>query len=104
MRESPTLDLVSALSNNKENLELLGHDPNVSDIEVKSVGAQPTTLKDGFALADAAILMTNHQIYQDLNITDLCALRSQKIVIFDGWGMVGTSQIKNSEKIVYLSI
>lgn len=104
MRESPTLDLVSALSNYKEKLELLGHDPNVSEIEVKSVGAQPTNLKDGFALADAAILMTNHQIYQDLNITDLCALRSQKIVIFDGWGMVGTSQIKNSEKIVYLSI
>ena len=102
MRESPTLELVASLRDSKA--KLLGHDPNVSDIEVRSTGATPTTVEEGFALADAAILMTNHQLYQDLNISELCASRNQKIIIFDGWGMVGTSHIKNSQKIVYLSI
>ena len=82
MRDSPTLDLVKELK--LKGVEIYGHDPLVDKKEIEELGVSFVDLQFGFEIADAIIIMTNHESYEDLNLSDLIS-KDKELIIIDGW-------------------
>ena len=102
MRDSPTLDLLRELTRRKA--IVLGHDPMVPSNEIEALGVQAVTIEDGFASADAVIIMIDHLLYADLDLSALVHGRSQPLIIMDGWNLYQDRQLHEHQKIIYLSL
>lgn len=102
MRDSPTLDLVRELL--RRGARVLGHDPLVPGDEIEALGVEPVSLDEGFAAADAAIVMIDHPLYADLDVAALVDGRSRPIIVMDGWYLYCAMELHNHPNIVYLSV
>jgi UDP-N-acetyl-D-mannosaminuronic acid dehydrogenase len=102
MRDSPTLDVVEEL--HRRGAKVLGHDPLVPAEEIKGLNVEVTNLNNGFAKADAVIVMIDHPIYADLDITVLAEARTCPIVLMDGWSLYRAQSSNFSSNVIYMSI
>ncbi len=102
MRDSPSIDLVKELQN--KSVEILGHDPLVKDEEIENLGVKLTSISDGFAIADAIIIMINHPIYSDFDINNLTKGRKTPLVLMDSWNLYQDGELSSNDKIIHLHI
>ena len=101
MRDSPTLDVVREL--HRRGAKVLGHDPLVLDEDIESLNVEVTNLNNGFAKADAVIVMIDHPIYANLDITVLTQAK-RPIVLMDGWNLYRSQSSDFSSNVIYMSI
>lgn len=102
MRDSPTLDLVRELL--RRGARVFGHDPLVPGDEIEALGVEPVSLDEGFAAADAAIVMIDHPLYANLDVAALVDGRSRPIIVMDGWHLCGAMELHRHPNIIYMSV
>lgn len=102
IRDSPTLDLVRALK--ERGARLLGHDPLVTREEIAALGVEVTAIEQGFAEADAVIIMLNHPLYEEMDIAALVDGAHKPLLIMDGWHLFNQDEIDRIPGIVYRCI
>lgn len=66
--------------------QLLGHDFVVADAQIAAHGVEPVSLADGFAQADAVVILNNHRLYQTHALDRLTAEHAP-VVLYDTWGV-----------------
>jgi UDP-N-acetyl-D-mannosaminuronic acid dehydrogenase len=98
-RDSPTQFVVDDLI--KAGCTVLGYDPVVPDTRIAEMGGTPVELADGFAKADAVILMTNHPDFEGMNLPSHLETMKKPAVCIDGWYMHSPEDIRAVEGISY---
>lgn len=98
-RRSPTLDLLSILRNDCD--RILGYDPVIREGKIRSFGVEPVDVETGFRQSDAAIVMTNHQEFESLNVYDLLPKMNLPAVFIDGWHIFEPEDINSVDGIIY---
>jgi UDP-N-acetyl-D-mannosaminuronic acid dehydrogenase len=83
MRGSPLGPFLEALG--ADHRATLGHDFVVSAEVIRSYGATPVALDDGFRQADAVIFLNNHPRYAALDMGALLATARRPLVFYDCW-------------------
>lgn len=66
---------------------VFGHDFLVKDEVIRSCGAEPVSLEDGFVDADAVVFLTDHPDYRRLDIEKATKSAKRSLVLFDSWRM-----------------
>lgn len=64
-------------------LRVVGHDPLVADDVVRAYGGTPVSVEDGFAEADAVLIITDHPEYRALDMARLLTGRTK--LVYDSW-------------------
>lgn len=98
-RDSPTIPVVQTLS--QEGCTVLGHDPVVPADEIRRLGAEPIEIEEGFKKADAAIIMTNHKMYEKMHIEELLKSMKHPAVFIDGWHIFDPEKMKIIDGVSY---
>ncbi|TCO60548.1 nucleotide sugar dehydrogenase [Actinocrispum wychmicini] len=73
-------------------LRVLGHDPLVSADVIRQYGGDPVDLADGFARADAVLVITDHPEYRDLPVDTLLTGSNVRLV-YDSWRILDAASI-----------
>ena len=102
MRESPTLDLVKILL--ELGADLKGHDPLVSENEIKDLGVKFVDLNTGIRSAEIIIIMINHKDYASLNLASLIKKSKKQIIIIDGWHLFEPEDFSDHDRVKYLCV
>jgi UDP-N-acetyl-D-mannosaminuronic acid dehydrogenase len=68
---------------------VVGHDFVVPHDRIAELGARPVGLEEGFAGADATMVLTDHPRYRALPLSELSATMRRPSVIFDAFGTLG---------------
>lgn len=90
MRGTPIASMMPIFTS--AGLKVLGHDPLVRPEVIRAYGGHPVDIADGFAKADAVLVITDHPEYRNLDLT--AVLTSSKIrVIFDSWRILDEDEI-----------
>jgi UDP-N-acetyl-D-mannosaminuronic acid dehydrogenase len=76
-------------------IDVLGHDPLVTDDVIRGYGAEPVGLQRGFRDADAVLVITDHPDYRHLDAGELLA-GSRVRVVYDSWRILDGAQIAAS--------
>ena len=79
-----------------------GHDAVASRNAIAQAGAEPCALEQGFAGADAAVIMNNHPSYGRLPLRRLLATMRAPAVFFDGWRLYDRAQLDLPPGVFYL--
>lgn len=82
MRGTPIASMTPVLS--AAGVSVIGHDPLVSDDMIRQHGGEPVSLADGFAAADAVLVITDHPEYRALDLESLLSGSPVKL-IYDSW-------------------
>lgn len=98
-RDSPTVPVVEELR--RAGCTILGYDPVVSPERISQMGAEPVEMTQGFARADAVILMTNHPEFEQLDLQRLLATMRLPAACVDGWHMFDPDELKQVSGIHY---
>jgi UDP-N-acetyl-D-mannosaminuronic acid dehydrogenase len=75
-------------------LRVLGHDPLVGRETVRALGGEPVDLADGFAQADAVLVITDHPAYRELDIAALLE-HSDVRLVYDSWRVLDGPAVTN---------
>lgn len=73
-------------------MRVLGHDPLVSPDVIRQYGGEPVDLVDGFARADAVLVITDHPEYRDLAMDELLAGSNVQLV-YDSWRVLDAAAV-----------
>jgi UDP-N-acetyl-D-mannosaminuronic acid dehydrogenase len=99
MRDSPTLDLVRVLR--ERGARVRGHDPLVPVAEIQALGVQVCELAEGFRGADAVVLMLNHTIYEEMDVSTLLEHANRPVVVIDGWHIFNPDDLAQLDGVIY---
>jgi nucleotide sugar dehydrogenase len=99
VRDSPTVPLVEELL--RHECTVAGHDPVVPREDMEALGVRALGIEEGFRGADAAILMTNHEVYEKLNIIPLLESMKLPAVFIDGWHLFEPQDVRAVPGIFY---
>ncbi len=99
MRDSPSVPLVKGLM--AAGCTVIAHDPVANKEHMEKTGVRVVELKEGFMAADAAVMMTNHPVYEKLDIHAFLPLLKKPAVFIDGWHMYDPDEIKAVSGIHY---
>lgn len=102
LRDSPTLDLLRELA--AAGAHVRGYDPVVTPDEIAQLGARPCGLKEGFDGVDAAIIMLNHQAFEDMDLASLLEAARKPVVVIDGWHLHNADDLAQMPGVVYRCI
>ena len=78
-----------------------GHDPLADPGEMAALGVRVCELEEGFAGADAAIIMLNHPIYEEMDIASLLDSARKPTVVMDGWRLFNPEDMEQIPGVVY---
>jgi len=101
-RDAPTAGVVQALQ--KEGCSISGYDPVVSKEHFQSLSVAPLSIEEGFKMADAVVIMTNHPEFETLPIDALLASMKKPACFFDGWHLFDPEKMRKIEGIVYAGV
>lgn len=73
-------------------LNVLGHDPMVTDEVIRRYGGAPVSLAEAFARADAVLLINDHPDYRAIRVEDMLGERPPS-VIYDSWRILDEKAI-----------
>ncbi len=99
IRHSTTLDLLPMLQ--EAGFDLYGYDPVVPAKDIITQDVTWQALEDGFAEADAVLIMNNHASYTKLDLYDLLERMNRPSLFFDGWHLFGRNEVEQIEGIAY---
>lgn len=105
IRASTSIDVLNHLKNKKlKNVTFCGHDPIVDKDSIQALGVTPVAIDEGFAQADAVLVMNNHKIYRNLDIFSLLNTAQKDCIFFDGWHLYSPADVKTIKNIKYLGV
>lgn len=105
IRASTAIDVLNHLkAKSLENIVFFGHDPVVHNGVIEGLGVIPSSIEDGFANADAVLVMNNHKVYRNLDIFSLLAAAQDDCIFFDGWHLYPPADIKTINDIKYIGV
>jgi UDP-N-acetyl-D-mannosaminuronic acid dehydrogenase len=81
--------------------EVWGHDFVTPEKIVIGLGARACTLEEGFAGADAVVIMNNHPDYLTAEIPALARSMRNPCVLFDSWSLFGPSDFRGVPGLQY---
>lgn len=90
MRGTPIASMMPAFT--AAGLRVLGHDPLVPDDVVRGYGGEPVGLADGFAEADAVLVITDHPEYRGLDV-DAVLPGSNVRLVYDSWRVLDGDRV-----------
>lgn len=80
---------------------LAGHDVRVPPEQVKALGYEPVALDDGLDGADAVLLLTDHEEYEELTVDVLRSLLRGPRLVVDVWGLLH-GELSNAPDLRYV--
>ena len=86
-----------------EGLALRGHDFLVAPETLARLGVTPVTLDEGFAGADAVLVITDHPEYAKQDLPKLLASLRRPAVVYDSWRVLD-EEIARAGGVRYASI
>lgn len=101
IRDSPTIPLVNIF---KKNFTVHGHDPAVSKDVIEAAGATPTDIESGFKNAASVIIMNNHLLYRNLDITSLIEKAARPFIFVDCWRLYDKKIFENIDGVTYTGV
>lgn len=100
-RGSTTVALARHLQN-AGYTNLHGYDAVVAKKDIVKHGVNVLrTIREGFKDADAALIMNNHPIFENLNVRALLPQSRTPFFLFDGWGLLNREEVKKVEGVEY---
>lgn len=73
-------------------LEVVGHDPLVTDDVIRAYGGEPIDIAGAFATSDAVLVITDHPDYRRLDVASV--LRGSPVrLVFDSWRILDASAV-----------
>jgi UDP-N-acetyl-D-mannosaminuronic acid dehydrogenase len=90
MRGSPIAAMMPVFT--AAGIDVLGHDPLVTDDVIRAYGGEPVELRRGFRDADALLVITDHPDYRNLDVGDLLA-GSRVRLVYDSWRILDRAPI-----------
>src|SRR5437660_628479 len=81
--------------------EVWGHDFVTAEKIVTGLGARACTLEEGFASADAVVIMNNHPDYLTAEIPALARSMRNPSVLFDSWSLFGPGDFRGVPGLRY---
>jgi UDP-N-acetyl-D-mannosaminuronic acid dehydrogenase len=93
MRGSPIAAMMPVFT--AAGIDVLGHDPLVTDDVIRAYGGEPVDLRRGFRDADAVLVITDHPDYRNLDLGDLLA-GSRVRLVYDSWRILNRPPITAS--------
>jgi len=102
MRHSTTLDILEPLK--ALGAEITGHDPVVPSDAIRRLGVRPAGLEEGFAGADAVLILNNHRSYASLDIYACLSSMNRPAVYCDTWHIFPPEEVKQVEGITYVGL
>lgn len=90
MRGTPIETMAPAFV--RAGIEVLGHDPLVTDEVIRAYGGEPVTLAAAFASADAVLVITDHPAYRSMDVAALLD-GSPVRLLFDSWRILDAGTI-----------
>ncbi len=85
----------------KVGFEVWGHDFVTPEKIVTGLGARACTLEEGFAGADAVVIMNNHADYLTVEIPTLARSMRNPSVLFDSWSLFGPADFRGIAGLRY---
>jgi UDP-N-acetyl-D-mannosaminuronic acid dehydrogenase len=82
--------------------QVRGHDHVAPHAAIIQAGAEPCEVEQGFAGADAAVIMNNHPEYARLRPSRLAATMRAPAIFFDGWRAFDRAHIELPPGVFYL--
>jgi UDP-N-acetyl-D-mannosaminuronic acid dehydrogenase len=102
MRGAPVLPMLDVFR--AEGLALRGHDFLVARDVLARLGVTPCSLEEGFAGADAVLVVTNHPEYAKQELPKLLASLRRPAVLYDCWRILDADAVREAGRIRYASI
>jgi UDP-N-acetyl-D-mannosaminuronic acid dehydrogenase len=90
MRGSPIAAMMPVFT--AAGIDVLGHDPLVTDDVIRGYGGLPVELRRGFRAADAVLVITDHPGYRELDVGELLA-DSRVRLVYDSWRILDEAVI-----------
>lgn len=101
MRGAPVLPMLDVLR--AEGLSLRGHDFLVAPETISRLGVTPVTLDEGFAGADAVLVITDHPEYGKQDLAKLLSSMRRPAVLYDCWRVLDQETVR-AGSVRYASI
>ena len=99
VRGSAAIPLMQRLQD--AGVEVWGHDFVTPEKVVTGLGARACTLEEGFAGADAVVIMNNHPDYLTVGIPGLARGLRTPGVLFDSWSLFGPDDFRGTPGLRY---
>src|SRR5690349_5601524 len=99
VRGSAAIPLMQRLQD--AGVEVWGHDFVTPEKVVTGLGARACTLEEGFAEADAVVIMNNHPDYLTVGIPSLARGLRAPGVLFDSWSLFGPGDFRATPGLRY---
>lgn len=91
MRGTPIASMMPVFA--AAGLRVLGHDPLVSESVITEYGGVPVGVADGFAEADAVLVITDHPDYRALDLAPLLSAGRTRLV-YDSWRILDETVVR----------
>jgi len=85
----------------KSGYNVCGYDPAVSEDQIRSFGAEPCEVQEGFMQATAAVAMNDNPTFADLDLAKLSRRMSSPCLIVDGWRILDDSRLGAREGVIF---
>jgi UDP-N-acetyl-D-mannosaminuronic acid dehydrogenase len=85
-------------------IEVYGHDFCTPEKVIADLGARACTLEEGFAGADAVVIMNNHPGYLEAPLPALARLLRRPAVLFDAWSLLDPASFRESPGLHYAAL
>ncbi|HEX9994401.1 MAG TPA: nucleotide sugar dehydrogenase [Acidimicrobiales bacterium] len=102
VRGAPSVPIIEALRDHVG--EIVAHDHMVGAERAAGMGVRLVGLEEGFAGADAALVLINHPGYRDADIERLIATMRRPAVVFDAWGIYKDRLASKAGELTYLRL
>jgi UDP-N-acetyl-D-mannosaminuronic acid dehydrogenase len=102
VRESPAVELLRLAGPSWA--EVVAHDPVVAEAEFGRLGVRRVSVDEGFAGADAAVVMTNHPALRDLDLFRLLPTMRAPAYLLDGWRLYSRRDVEAVPGLTYGSL
>jgi UDP-N-acetyl-D-mannosaminuronic acid dehydrogenase len=85
-------------------IQVVGHDFVVPPERISALGVAPVALEEGFAGADAVLVLNNHRKYLDMHLPDYLALMRRPGLLYDVWGIFQNQAERCCAGITYMRL
>jgi len=84
--------------------EIVAYDPLVSDTDCARLEVSRVSIEQGFAGADAALVMINHKALRDLDLYRLLPTMRTPACLLDGWRLYSRRDVESVAGLHYLNL
>lgn len=102
VRGAPSVPVIETLRDHVGTI--VAHDFMVGPERAASMGVQLVSLEEGFAGADAAVVLINHPDYRAADIARLVGTMRKPAVVFDAWGLYKDRLASTDSELTYLRL